>query len=138
MGYFWSGCACAYKRGLEILGIALVDANFGDATFLKAVQTFTEKRHGTKPHCTKGMKDSDSLSSTIVADAHFSKRSFYDGITKMGFHLISRLRDDAILKYLTTVPLTGKRGEPQLFDGRVDIDNLNNNAFSIIKNILLH
>jgi hypothetical protein len=148
MGYFWSGCACAYKRGLEILGIALVDADLGDATFLKTVQTFTEKRRGPKPHCTKGMKDPDSLiaiylrtilankkrlhslSSTIVADAYFSKRSFCDGITKMGFHLISRLRDDAVLKYLTTVPRTGKRGRPQLFDGRVDIDNLNNNVFS--------
>ena len=28
IGYFWSGCASAMKRGLEILGIAAVDAYF--------------------------------------------------------------------------------------------------------------
>lgn len=27
IGYFWSGCASAMKRGLEILGIAAVDAD---------------------------------------------------------------------------------------------------------------
>ena len=36
IGYFWSGCASAMKRGLEILGIAAVDADTRQAVFLKA------------------------------------------------------------------------------------------------------
>ena len=148
MGYFWSGCTCAYKRGLEILGIALVDADTRDATFLKSAQTFTQKHRGPKAYCTKGMKDPDSLiglylrailackkqlmslSKTIVADAYFSKRTFSDGVIDLGFHLISRLRDDAVFKYLSTKPHTGKRGRPQKFEGRVDINNLDTTVFS--------
>ncbi len=103
ISYFWSGCASAMKRGLEILGIAAVDANTRQAVFLKAEQTFTEKLRGRKPGCTKGMKDPDSLvgwylrmlmrnskqllevSKHITADAYFSKKSFADGLHSLGF-----------------------------------------------------
>ena len=40
---FWSSCAAAMKRGLEILGISIVDTDANDAIFLKAKQTFTDK-----------------------------------------------------------------------------------------------
>ena len=36
MDGFWSGCAAAMKKGLEILGISIVDADVKDAVFLKA------------------------------------------------------------------------------------------------------
>ncbi len=36
--WFWSGCASAKKKGLEILGISIVDADAKDAIFLKAEQ----------------------------------------------------------------------------------------------------
>ena len=112
IGYFWSGCASAMKRGLEILGIAAVNADTRQAVFLKAEQTFMEKLRGRKPGCTKGMKDPDSLvgwylrmimrnsrqllevSKHVTADAYFSKKSFADGLLSLGFHLISRFRDD--------------------------------------------
>ncbi len=41
---FWSGCAAAMKRGPEILGISIADADANDAIFLKAEQTFTGKK----------------------------------------------------------------------------------------------
>ncbi|MCR3569404.1 hypothetical protein K0B57_22790, partial [Salmonella enterica subsp. enterica serovar Montevideo] len=59
--WVWSGCAAAMKKGLEILGISIVDADAKDSVFLKAEQTFTDKKRGRKPDCTKGMKDPDSL-----------------------------------------------------------------------------
>ena len=50
VGYFWSGCAGAPKWGLEILGIALVDADTNEAVHLKAVQTIKRpKKPGRKP-----------------------------------------------------------------------------------------
>jgi len=61
LSYFWSGCASAMKRGREILGIALVDANSNDTYFLEAIQTLVEPVRGRKPKCTHGMKDPDSL-----------------------------------------------------------------------------
>ncbi len=39
LDWFWSGCAAAMKKGLEILGISIVDADANDAIFLKAEQT---------------------------------------------------------------------------------------------------
>ena len=59
--WFWSGCASAMKKGLEILGISIADADIKDSIFLKAEQTFTGKKRGRKPKCTKGMDDPDSL-----------------------------------------------------------------------------
>jgi len=44
IGYYWSGCANAVKHGLEILDIALVDADAKDAIQLKAVQTVDTKK----------------------------------------------------------------------------------------------
>ena len=131
--WFWSGCAAAMKKGLEILGISIVDADAKDSVFLKAEQTFTDKKRGRKPDCTKGMKDPDSLTGwylrmlnrnckqllsickLIVADAYFSKESFVSGVKSLGFNLISRFRDDVNLKYLYSGPKTGKRGRPQKF-----------------------
>ena len=59
--WFSSGCAAAMKEGLEILGISIVDADAKDSVFLKAEQTFTDKKRGRKPDFTKGMKDPYSL-----------------------------------------------------------------------------
>ena len=146
--WFSSGCAAAMKEGLEILGISIVDADAKDSVFLKAEQTFTDKKRGRKPDCTKGMKDPDSLTGwylrmlnrnckqllsickLIVADAYFSKESFVSGVKSLGFNLISRFRDDVNLKYLYSGPKTGKRGRPQKFAGKVDINNLDMNIFS--------
>ena len=123
-------CGC-HEKGLEILGISIVDADAKDSVFLKAEQTFTDKKRGRKPDCTKGMKDPDSLTGwylrmlnrnckqllsickLIVADAYFSKESFVSGVKSLGFNLISRLR-----------------GRPQKFAGKVDINNLDMNIFS--------
>ncbi len=39
IGRFWSGCAGAMKRGLEILGIGIVDVDMRDCMMLRAEQT---------------------------------------------------------------------------------------------------
>lgn len=145
--WFWSGCAAAAKKGLEILGISIVDADSKDAIFMKAEQTFTNKKRGRKPKCTKGMKDPDSLTGwylrmlthlrkslqaichLIVADAYFSKESFTTGIKELGFDLISRFRDDVRLNYLYTGPKSHKRGRPQKFAGKVNLKELNMSVF---------
>jgi len=52
LGYFWSGCAQAMKRGLGILGIALVDADTREAYAIRAVQTLIQRIHrGRRPKC---------------------------------------------------------------------------------------
>jgi len=136
------------KKGLEILGISVVDADARDAVFLKAEQTFTDKERGRKPKCTEGMKDPDSLTgrylrmltrnrrqlrsicNLIVADAYFSKESVATGVKALGFDLVSRFRDDVSLRYLYAGPKPHKRGRPQKYAGKVDLKNLDMSVFT--------
>lgn len=54
--WFWSGCVSTMKRGLELLGLSIVDADTKDVVFLKAEQTFTKKARGRKQKCTMASK----------------------------------------------------------------------------------
>lgn len=47
-GRFWLGCASAIKHGLEILGIAVIDADIKDAMMLRAIQTLNTTELGDK------------------------------------------------------------------------------------------
>ena len=146
LGYFWSGCAQAVKRGLEILGIALVDANAREATSLRAVQTIKKPTIGRPPKCVEHVeKDSlmkeylltlynyknelQALSKIVVADAYFSKATFVQGLEIMDFDLVSRFRDDVRLRYLYTGLQKQGRGRKKEFDGVVDINNLRSDVF---------
>lgn len=42
----------------------------------------------------------------------------------MGFHLVSRLRDDANLMYIYNGKPTGKRGRPKVYGEKIDFKNL--------------
>lgn len=148
IGYFWSGCAQSVKRGLEILGIALVDANTREAFAVRAVQTLTDIIHrGRRPKCLAQI-ERDSLvahylraiytyqkqllqfSNIIVADAFFSKATFVNGIAALGFNIVSRFRDDVRLRYRYNGERTGKRGRPKQFDGTVELNNLREDIFT--------
>ncbi len=49
-----------------------------------------------------------------------------DGVLDMGFHVISRLRDDAYFQYLTREQPTGKKGQ---YNGKIDIKHLEEERF---------
>lgn len=109
IGTFWSGCAGAVKHGLEILGIGLIDVDLHDFMMLRAVQTALEKGR-EKDEMTlyqwyaKVLQDNKDklqrVSRYIVSDAAFSKKTFVDLILPDEFHLVSRLRSDAVLHSL--------------------------------------
>lgn len=133
IGYFWSGCAGQVKRGLEIMGIGLINIDKHDCMMLKATQspdTVTLANRGVTLNdwylkVIEQMKEQLlSVSKYIVADAYFSKYSFAQGLQDMGFHLVSRLRDDSNLLYLYQGEKTGKKGRPKTFDGKIDVSNL--------------
>lgn len=72
------------------------------------------------------------LANYVVADTYFSKSTFVDGALEMGFHVISRFRDDAYFRYLITEEPTGKRGRPKLYDGKIEMEHLEEGRFEII------
>lgn len=149
LSYFWSGCAKMAKWGLEILGIAVVNADTKEAVHLKAVQTFKGRnRKGRKPAFFKYLKKSDGLigrylealykeakrlleiTHLIVADSYFANGPFVKGLGTMGFDLISRLHDNAKMRYLYTGPKHQGKGRPRKFAGKVDLDKLSPEVFS--------
>jgi hypothetical protein len=139
VGWYWSGCAGQAKWGLEIGGLAAIDLDNHTAFHLEAVQTLIEDKQATSltdwyVNVIKERKETlGSISKYLVADAWFSKKPFVDQITEMNMHLISRLRDDADLKYLYLDPPTGKRGRPSKYAGKVITDNIDTNYFELIE-----
>lgn len=149
ISYFWSGAAGMSKRGLEILGFAIVDADSKDAIALCAKQTFSGKiAKGRRPDCLQWCNGNNSLieqylraifedkdkfhgiNRLFVADAYFSVYPFVQGLTSMGFNLVSRLHDNASLRYLYTGERTGRRGRPTLYGGKIDITSLDEKVFT--------
>ena len=133
IGYFWSGTAGQAKRGLEILGVGLIDIDNKDCISLQAVQTPDSQTLESRGAnlidwyllALKSMKEKlQTVSRYVVADAYFSKNSFWMGLKEMGFHLVSRFRDDAVLFYPTLEKPTGKKGRRRLYDGKIDTENL--------------
>jgi hypothetical protein len=140
LGRYWSGCAQTSKWGLEISGIAAVDVDNNFAFHLEAVQTPGSKGN---PNSEENLLDwygnvlferKDTLlqlSTYVVADAFFARKPFVDKVLSIHMHLVSRLRDDADLKYLFYGEKTGKKGRPRKHDGKIDWANLNHDYFQI-------
>ena len=87
IGYFWSGCAGVYKRGLEIMGISVIDIDNHECMTLGSIQTPDCK---TLDNMGKNLVDwysnylisrndkLQSLSKTLVADAFFFQGNFHN------------------------------------------------------------
>lgn len=139
IGYFWSGCAGAVKKGLEITGLAAIDIDNHTGFHLEAVQTIikeddTRSLSEIYANIITGRKETLlAISTVVVADAWFAKKSFADAMLGSGFHFISRFRDDANLKYLYTGGPTGKRGRPKKHDGKINHRNITKSAFERIE-----
>lgn len=146
--YYWSGCAGAVKRGVEILAFAHVCAGTDDARFLFAAQTLPGVSKGRTPYYLKHMKDKRgnqtarclmaihsererllALSGILVGDCLFASYNFVTGAQALGFSVVSRLRDDAALHYLYTGPQKRGRGRKKELDGAVDLRELREGAF---------
>jgi hypothetical protein len=139
-GRFWSGVAKATKWGLDICGFAVVDVVNNTALHLNAWQTPSADelvKRGLNllsyyaNLVVENAEKFKEFTDYMVADAYFSKKPFADAVLLAGMHLISRLRDDSVLKYKYTGEPTGKKGAPRKYTGKVDVKNLDTNYFSM-------
>jgi hypothetical protein len=140
VGYFWSGVAGKAKWGLEVAGFAAIDPILNTAFHLNAYQTPSKEELDLLGMTllshyagliTKNAGEFKKLSQYVVADAYFSKLPFVEAVSKAKLFLISRLRSDSDLKYLYNGLLTGKRGAPKKFDGKIDFKNLSMEHFKL-------
>lgn len=141
LGRFWLGCADKARRDSEISGIGVMDLDLHTCLHLEAVQPPAPSTLEIVDwtlidwylHVLCVRKESLlKITRYVVADAYFSEATFVNGAIQMGFHVISRLWDDASLRYLTTQLPFGGRGRPKQYDGKIDIKNLDEGRFEVI------
>jgi len=140
-GKFWSGCDNAMKAGLELGGFAVCDIDNHTALHLEGIQTpshATLKAKGQTLldyYADLWIEKADSLqkfSCYGVVDAYFSKYSYVEKIcTQTDMHLITRLRDDANLRYLYQGKASGKQGRPRQYAGKVIAKKPDTNYFEL-------
>lgn len=140
-GLYWSGVSKAMKHGLEINAIGVTDLEKHDCMMLSTRLTPPPsllRESGVslrKWYLMTVAAERDRLrgiANRVTADAFFATRDFCDGLESIGFHLVSRLRDNAVLRYIH-VPgpeEKGRRGHPRQFDGKVDLENPDMDVFS--------
>src|SRR5215211_4048766 len=131
---FWNGCASRTEKGLEVSLISIVDLSRHQSFALSAEQT------PSLPDLKQKEKEQtrmdfylQHLQTTAVNfpkdvkyglfDGFYAKLKFVNGVKKLGFEVISKLRCDADLKYLYEGEQK-KRGRKRKYDGKVDFQNL--------------
>jgi Transposase DDE domain len=122
VGYFWSGCAGNAKWGLEVCGFAAVDLEANTALHYFAEQTMPVDGQGLMGFYCDLLKGKAAellkISGYIAVDAYFSKKPFVSAAIDSGLHVITRLRDDAVL-YLAPPPRKkGQKGAPRKMGDR--------------------
>lgn len=138
VGYYWSGVAGRSKWGLEIGGIAVIDIDNHTSFHLEAIQTPNDlKSQSLLEYYASTLIDRKesllSISKYVVADAYFSKKPFVSQLCDNDFELVSRLRNDAFLRYEFKGEQKLGRGRPKQYDGKVDFSKLKMEHFCIIE-----
>lgn len=121
---------------MELCGLALLDVKRHTAYHLEAFQTIdlNDEESLLQFYARKLLEKKEALkklSNYLVVDAYFSKVTFVSPMYQAGFHVISRLRDDANLQYL----FKGKqkpRGRKRKYGGKVDFGALSDEHTSCV------
>ena len=144
LGYFYSGCAGQYKRGLEIASIAAIDVKQNTAYHLEAVQSPSARKDRIDANKTlvdhygdiivQRSTELKKISEILVCDAYFTKKKFVDKVCdQAGMEMIGRLRDDANLKYLYNGSEKKGRGRPRKYAGKISIKNIDKRRFKLVR-----
>lgn len=141
LGNFWNGVQNRSMKGLEISTIALVDETYNTAYTLSVKQVppsledSEENAIDFSVNHIKMLKQEHAtvaLPQHIASDGFYAKRRFVNGTLEAGFHIISKLRKDANLRYLYEPPKRQqkKRGRPRLYGNKINLDSLDLSKFS--------
>jgi len=141
-----SGSAQKALWGLEVSLLSVIDVEHRTAWHrraapLDAVQTPDHDERQSKDislidHYAQVVlwqaQQCQQLSGYLAVDAYFAKASFIDRICdSTELHLVSRLRQDARLRYLYTGPKASGRGRPRQYGGRIDFSRLDFEYFAL-------
>ncbi len=134
LDHFWNGAASKAEKGLEVSLISIVDVARNQSLALSAEQT------PPRPDLKKAEKTNTRIDFYLahlertapyfpsevtygVVDGFYAKRKFVDGVLKLGYEVVSKLRSDAQLLYLYE-GVQKRRGRRRKYDGRISFNNL--------------
>lgn len=139
-GAFWSGTAQRVKAGLEIGCLAVVDIQNNTAFHLESISTPSPK---VLQQAGKSLVDHyageiikrksrlNKLSAYLAVDGYFAKDSFITSITEQTtLNIISKLRNDANLKYFYYGKQKQGKGRKRKFSEKVDLKKIDKRRFS--------
>lgn len=134
-GYFWSGCAGQAKWGLEIGGFAALDIEQNTALHYIADQTLGVEEHSNllayyAALISRRAEAILAVSKYLVVDAYFSRYPFVSAVCEKNIEIISRLRDDADLRYPYLGVHPKRKGAKRRFQGKFDARNLDESYFT--------
>jgi len=144
--FFWNGCAAKAEKGLELCLCSLIDVGKNIAYALSAEQTPPDnEKIKTRTKGSSELSRIDFYLSCIersclailkytryfAFDCYFSKKKFVDGVVKMGFHFIGKLRTDANLRMLYHGEQKKGPGRPKKFTGKCNIAKLEGFSFEL-------
>jgi hypothetical protein len=145
---FFNGCTHRTERGLEASAIAIVQVTAAASTaFTLSVQQTPPRPATSKRRKLPKSKPTDSgletrmdfylehfsscvpylpekVTRLLLVDGAFARRKFVAGVCQQDFHLITKLRVDANLRFLYTGPQRAGRGRKREFDGKVSFADL--------------
>ena len=151
-------CAGSIKHGLEITRIGLINTDLNICFHLEAIQTppsdtLMQVCHTLidwylyiKPlrklqylplifkniNCNYRIFRRDLISKNVRnGSRRLSRYIVADGVILVRSHLISRLRYDAVLMYLTREQPLGRRGRPLKYDGKIQPNKIDESCFEI-------
>ena len=129
LGFFHNGCSASnnkMERGLEFTLFAGLNLDEQRAYAIAVTQTKNDKS-ALKVAIDELTTNSEyylEISKYVVADGYYAKNSFISEVTQHGFEVVTLLRRDAALRYLSIGPYSG-RGRPKRYADRVNYKELN-------------
>jgi hypothetical protein len=136
LGKFYNGCAGRAERGLEISALALIDLTQKGAYVAAVAQTparapklkkaqadLTRLDHAlaqvqaARPYWPAGLRH-------LAADGWYAKQKYADAVVALGLELVTKLRNDANMRFRFSGARTGQRGRPKTYDGKVNWQDL--------------
>lgn len=136
LGKFYNGCAGRAERGLEISALAVIDVAQKGAYAAAVAQTpapvpqlkkeqaeLTRLDHAivqlqtARPHLPNWIR-------YLAADGWYAKQKYVDAAVALDLAVVTKLRNDANMRFRFTGPRTGQRGRPKTYDGKVNWQDL--------------
>lgn len=138
---FWNGSRGTAERGLEVSLAALIDNQHNRAVALSCEQTPAANAAAETAAVTSDAKRETRMDfylqhfertipylpasvKYVLVDGCYAKEKFVAGVCRKDYHVVSRLRVDANLRFLYRGEQRRGRGRPRKFDGKVNLADL--------------